>query len=269
MSNDPEQHGEFANLEPLAELPPLVPMDNPEAGAPKGARPTSGPSPANLAARAQEKAPQLLKKAARVLVIGSLLPWIGAELTTNGHLINVALKLGLVAACWMIMKGVDAFYAGSAATGFGSKSLIPGQKGMVGALNGLHIVGALLIVAMIALQFVLIDKPLVIGESVTLLLGGLTFAHIDSYEKGGKFSPLFPLMFAGCAFGGVFGLFGRLKDGNYLAALGCAIVTTAGIQAVHTIAVAMMQAKKDGDIKKAAALEARKQARVTGRGPAR
>lgn len=263
MSNDPaEPHGEFANLEPLPDLPQEVP---PPAAAARGARSgqgSAGQSPASLAARAQEKAPRLLKNAAYLLVVGSLFPWVG-ELDGSAAWINLALKLVLLGGCKLLLSGVDAHYAGTA------RPLLAGQKGMLGAINASHVAALVVIVGVLIGQLAwLSDHLLVVSESLTLLLGGITYVHIDSYLKGGKFNPLFPLMFGGCALGGLFALFARISDSQWMAAFGCAIVTMAGILAVYTIGIAMVQAKKDGDLKKAAAIEARKQARGSTRGQA-
>jgi hypothetical protein len=267
MSNPTEQQpSEFADLEPLKELPPEVPSAaaaEPSARAPKG---PSTPSPAALAARAQEKAPQLLKKAAYILTAGSLLPWLPVSLPENAGFVNVGLKLALLLGCWLVLQGVLAHFGAATKVGFGTKSLVPDKKGLVGAINGLHVLGTLVILAGLVAQWNVLSADLkVLGESITLLLGGMTFAHITGYEKGGKFNPLFPLMFLGCALGGLASLVGGINNGKWLAVLGSAVITTAGVLAVYTIAVAMMQAKKDGDIKRAAALEARKQARVAKR----
>jgi hypothetical protein len=268
MSNDPAAApSEESHLEPLPDLP-LEASSTPAPAAPRSQ--PGKPGAPNVSARAQERAPQMLLKAAKLLVAGSLLPWMGADLG-SGNWVNLGLKLVLLGGCMLIMKGVDAHYAGASATGFGAKPLAAGKKGMLGALNGLHVVGTLVILGVLGAQLALYsDHVLVLGESATLLLGGLTFAHIHSYLKGGHFNPLFPIMFAGCAIGGLFGLFGRIQQGGalgWLGALGCLILAAAGAGAVHTIAVAMMQAKKEGEVKKAAALEARKAARATSRGP--
>jgi hypothetical protein len=219
-----------------------------------------------LPKKSKERAPKLLKQAARMLVIGSLFPWTGLMLAGNGLALNFGLKLVVLAGCWMLLKAVHAHHQASAAAGFGARPIVAGRPGMLGALNGLHVTATIVIVLGLVLGIVLLDEKLALGESISLLLGGLTFVHIDSYEKGGKFNPLFPLMFLGCALGGPVALVARIQhisNGamSVLAALGCAIVTTAGILAVYTIAVALLQAKKEGDLKKAAAIEARKLAR--------
>lgn len=272
MNDSTEQPGELAHLEPLPELPPES-EPQPTAAAPRGT--PTGPSAAALAARAQERAPQLLKTASKVLVAGGVLPWLPLALDGNGPWINLGCKLIVLAGCWQVLRGVRGHYAfqaqlaapgsATAAPAAGAdvpvKPLVPGKKGMVGALNMLHVVGAVLIVVGLICQAALLSDLKAIGEGLAVLLGGLTFAHIVSYEKGGKFSPLYPLMFLGCALGGAAALVGALGQQKWLTVLGAVVVTIAGVLAVYTIAVAMMQAKKDGDIKKAAALEARKQAR--------
>ena len=58
-------------------------------------------------------------------------------------------------------------------------------------------------------------------EHATLLLGLATFAHILNYSYGGKFNPVFPLMFLGPAVAGLlnlFGAFGKMGE-NSLAAI--------------------------------------------------
>ena len=258
------QSGDFAHLEPLPELPPEVPStpvaaSEPPARAPRG---PSTPSAASVAARAQEKAPQLLKKASLILIAGSLLPWLPVDLDAKTLSANAALKLLLLLGCWLVLQGVLAHFKQPTKVQFGKQPLLAGKKGMLGAFTGLHALGTALILGALAAQFVVLAADLkVFAESITMLLGGLTFAHIVGYEKGGKFSPLYPMMFLGCALGGLASLVGAINNGKWLAALGSAVITTAGVIAVYTIAVAMMQAKKDGDIKRASALEARKQAR--------
>jgi len=261
------QSGDFADLEPLPELPPEVPgtpaapaaPGEPSARAPRG---PGAPSAASIAARAQEKAPQLLKKASLILIGGSLLPWMPVSLPGNTAFANLGMKLALLLGCWLVLQGVLAHFNQPTKVQFGKQPLLAGKKGMLGAITGLHALGTLVILVTLALQLKVVAADLkVLGESITMLLGGLTFAHIVGYEKGGKFSPLYPLMFLGCALGGLASLVGAINNAKWLAALGSAVITSAGVLAVYTIAVAMMQAKKDGDIKRANALEARKQAR--------
>jgi hypothetical protein len=93
-----------------------------------------------------------------------------------------------------------------------------------------------------------------------------TWVHIASYERWGGFNPLFPLMFLGMLFAGLMGVIAGLTGdmgglAKLMSILGGAGVAAGGGLAAYTIAEALMQAKKDGDRKKAEALEARKAAR--------
>ncbi|MCP4738582.1 MAG: RDD family protein, partial [Bosea sp.] len=133
--------------------------------------------------------------------------------------------------------------------------------------TALHIVGFLLAVLGIAIP--LIDPAGTnawykgMGELGMLAWAGGTFVHIHAYERWGSFNPLFPLMFIGMLFAGglnVVGAFGG-ESPNILGLAGGAIVAIGGGLAAYTIVEAMMQAKKEGDAKKAAENERRKAAR--------
>ena len=103
-----------------------------------------------------------------------------------------------------------------------------------------------------------------IGEVMVLLLGGCTLAHIFAYKKGGTFSPLYPFAFLGPAIMSLLTLAGHFFLGakiNFVSLLGSGVVGVAAAMGVHTIVVAMIQAKKEGDAKREAALEARRAAR--------
>lgn len=103
------------------------------------------------------------------------------------------------------------------------------------------------------------------GEVLVLLLGGCTLAHIFAYKKGGAFSPLYPFAFVGPAIMAIMTLYGHFfmtgQKVNFVSLLGVATVGVASAMGVHTIIVAMIQAKKEGDLKREAALEARRAAR--------
>ena len=93
-----------------------------------------------------------------------------------------------------------------------------------------------------------------------------TWVHIAGYERWGHFNPLFPLMFLGMLFAGAAAVIGALASeatgaAKLMGVLGGATVACGGGLAAYTIAEAMMQAKRDGDRKKAEALEARKASR--------
>lgn len=105
-----------------------------------------------------------------------------------------------------------------------------------------------------------------IPEVAMLGWAAFTWVHIAGYERWGHFNPLFPLMFLGMLFAGAAAVIGGLTSDaagltKLLGILGGAAVAGGGGLAAYTIAEAMMQAKKEGDAKKAQALEARKAAR--------
>ena len=108
-------------------------------------------------------------------------------------------------------------------------------------------------------------------EVGSMLLGAGTLVHIFAYKKGGRFNPLFPLLFAGPALSGLLIFFQTLGAGSIfegskpIKLLGAGLCLGAGIFAVYTVGLAMTEAKKEGDAKKAAAAEARKAARAARR----
>lgn len=112
------------------------------------------------------------------------------------------------------------------------------------------------------------NAGILIAELGMLAWAAFTRVHIDSYERWGKFNPIFPLMFLGMVFGGaarvIFGFSGEELD--LFSVLGGAIVAAGGTLAAYTIVEALMQAKKEGDLKKQEALEARRAARKTRKG---
>ncbi|QDU85176.1 hypothetical protein Pla163_23040 [Planctomycetes bacterium Pla163] len=176
--------------------------------------------------------------------------------------------------------------------------LMPGQKPK-GALAGmlqsvptaLHLVGLVLLVVAVLMPFFDPDIARLVGpydensplynpafqglkppadavsaaaEIAALLLAGCTLAHLFAYKKGGQFSPLYPFLFLGPAFMGalsIYSLFPLNGASGAISLLGAAIVSVAAAMGVYTIVVAMIQAKKEGDAKREAALEARKAAR--------
>ena len=107
-------------------------------------------------------------------------------------------------------------------------------------------------------------------EMGTLFLALATLAHVLAYEYGGKFNPIFPLMFLGPAIAGVlqalgaFGLMGK-HPLVPLGILGSLIVAGGGFMAMYTMFVSMKEAKVQGEIKAAAMREERKRQRAARR----
>ena len=97
-----------------------------------------------------------------------------------------------------------------------------------------------------------------IAELGLLALGAFTFVQICGYERGGKFNPLFPMMFLAPAAAGLLRIWGNILESHWVGLLASIAVALAGCLAVYTMVVAMKQAKIEGDLKKRAASEARK-----------
>ncbi|TDJ68043.1 MAG: hypothetical protein E2O39_13730 [Planctomycetota bacterium] len=274
MTEEPlEELPELAELEPLDE-PSKLPEFNPDGGATAQsalAAESSPPAPkaadSGLQKRQLEQAPIILRKAAKIVLIGSLLPWL------------VGPKAGTVPVDWLTLYGAkalallagwvfhQAFMAthGGKAWGF-LDHLSKAHKLAVPILAGLIAVGSFVPIFMTDG----LDLFAAIGEVTTLLLAAATFSHIFGYEHGGRFNPIFPLMFLGPGIAGLLGIFGAVGrfggDGNKPALLaglvGLIIVGVGGMMAIYTMVVAMKQAKLEGDLKRTVALEQRKAARA-------
>lgn len=239
--------------------------------------------------RELEQAPLLLRKASKVLIAGAILPWITA-VATQGHMPwgfwagSVALTF---VAGWILLECAKANHGAPA-------------NGVVTSLCKAHALagpGAALLVFVVAcvvawtgnawfseepLRYTgvagegMVDRysPRAILELATLLLGLATFAHILAYEYGGKFNPVYPLMFLGPALAGalqVFGAFGSFSSnstGALISLVGSLTVASGGFMAIYTMYASMKQAKIDGDLKRAAQREQRKTDRGKGGGAA-
>jgi len=228
--------------------------------------------------RELEQAPLMLRKASVVLMCGAALPWM-TSITTAGNMPwaswFAAWALTFVAG-WLLLDGTKARY-GAKASGI-SKALAGAHPmGPVGAALAVFL-GAAIISLTTAVYFngteffgfeVVEETDLELSneyagyallEFATLFLALATFAHITAYEYGGKFSPLFPLMFLGPAVAGVLKV---LEAGSMLgdhglvlvSLIGAAGVGAGGIIAVYTMYVALKDAKVQGDLKKEAARE--------------
>lgn len=213
--------------------------------------------PGDKPKREMEKAPLILRKAACWLLIGSVLPWGGVGAAWTWVLVE---KL-LVAAGLYTWHQAHLFRDGGRAAGYvqklGAKSFAP-----------IFVVTAVLVLVGFSPILSWGDHT-AFAEKGFLILAGLTFTHIYDYEVGGKFNPMFPLMFLAPGLGGLFALVKVFSESEaitvkeILAGLGAALVAIAGWMAAYTMYVALKEAKAHGEAKKAAALEARKAARAT------
>ena len=136
--------------------------------------------------------------------------------------------------------------------------------------TGLHLVSMVLIVLAVFVAWkdprggILGAVGFGVAEMGMLGWAAFTFVHIANYERWGHFNPLFPLMFLAMLFAGVAAVFTSFQYGGLLTITSLAgglIVAAGGGLAAYTIVEAMMQAKKEGDRKKQAAMEARRDAR--------
>jgi len=274
---------------------PAKPVPAPEsakAGAATNAPPTPPAAPALAPGekpplRQLDKAPLHLKKAAVLVCVGSLAPWMGYE---AGVLTYVVAKALVLAGAWFWLKQIDHNW-GPKLSGFlgklGELELVPKKKddakkprkSAIGSdrptvlthsfPTGLHVLSlVLMIVGAVVIPFVdglgggTLGKA--IAELGMLAWAAYTFVHIHSYERWGAFNPIFPMMFLAMLLGGFLMVAGGLAAEpplKFAMMGGGLVVGIGGGLAAYTIVEAMMQAKKDGDAKKAAALEARRQAR--------
>jgi hypothetical protein len=273
----------------LAELPDMPADAPPASGAAPNVPPidSSGPPPL----RELDKAPLHLRTAALVAACGCLLPWMGHPSVVSGLLAKAVVLLGVyfwysqVAHNWG--PKLTGFLGNMAELQLGGKKEEPEKprrRSIQGEgpttlkhpfPTGLHALSLLMILAgVIALP--LFDGKLkaaeddiapfkVMAELGMLAWAAYTWVHIFAYERWGNFNPLFPLMFLGMLFGGLASAIGALAIDDtavkLAGLLGGALVGLGGGMAAFTIVEAMMAAKKEGDAKREAAIEARKAAR--------
>ncbi len=206
--------------------------------------------------RDMEKAPLLLRKAAWWLIIGCLFPWGGV----GAAWMWVVVEKLLIAAGLYTWHQAHLYRDGAKSAGFVQKLGAKSFKPLFAVVIVLILVGFAPIVSW--------GDHTAFAEKGFLILAGLTFTHIYDYEHGGRFNPMFPLMFLAPGLGGLFALvkiFGESESiaiQEILAGLGAALVAVAGWMAAYTMYVALKEAKAHGDRKKAEALEARKAARA-------
>lgn len=245
-------------------------------------------APANLATpprRELEQAPLHLRAASKVLIAGAVLPWITA-VATQGH-VPWGHWAGSVALTFI--AGYVLIESAKARRGLPANGTIASiAKGHALAGTGLALlifIGACVVAWLGSswfdgepLRFTGVETATAedrysvraILELATLLLGLATFAHILDYEYGGKFNPLFPLMFLGPAIAGslqvfgAFSAFGESSTGALISLVGSITVAAGGCMAMYTMYESMKQAKVEGDLKRTAQREARKTERAAG-----
>ena len=217
--------------------------------------------------RELEQTPLILRKSSKVLLVGALLPFFTAldpEFSAWGALyISKAL---ILLAGWVFHQGYMATHGGKAESFIGKFAL---KHAMIPTgLAGLVAIGAFVV----AFRAGFIGG--IGGEAATLLLACATFSHIFGYEHGGKFNPIFPLMFLGPGIAGVLNIVGAMAmfgEEAGRAALGLAgsvVVGAGGMMAIYAMYIAMKQAKVDGDIKREAQRAERKSQREAQRAAA-
>lgn len=213
--------------------------------------PASGGDAAR-APRELETAPLMLRKAALILSVASLLPWLqpgGFDLGVLGG--KAVVLVGALLTYWGVLAAHGEKTPGFVAALSKSNAKLPGWIAL-----GVMVVGVAL-------------PPWGLGAIVergALLVGTLVWLQVLAYEKGGKFNPVggmvIPLI-------GVAGL-GRIAtvfaNFDILALLGSLGVLAAGGMAGYTMVVAMKEAKAHGEAKKRAAVEERKRSRAAQKG---
>ena len=239
--------------------------------------------------RELEQAPLLLRKASVVLMCGAALPWMTA-IMTKGHMPWASWfgswALTFVAG-WLLLDGAKARFgakcSGISKALFKANALAPAGAALVIFVaavvvcfstgvyfNGSEFLGFVAPTdADVAYSNEYLPAALEFG---TLFLALATFAHLTAYEYGGKFSPLFPLLFLGPAVAGPLkaldaaSQISDLGPLGFLGLIGSVGVAAGGIMAMYTMYVTMKEAKVQGDLKQAAARERKRAEREARRG---
>ncbi len=280
---------------------PPAPRPKPRpAPAPKSpaAAPAPGPVPPLAEGerpplRELDKAPKHLRTAAVIAVAGSLLPWMGHG---GGLLTSVGAKVVALLGVYFWFQQVKHNWGPKLSGAFGKLAEIdlkpkpkeedkpkrrsssmqkPARAIEHPFPTALHL-GSLVLILAACVGLPLMDKTegmnvgIAMAELGLLAWAAYTWVHIYAYERWGNFNPIFPLMFLAMVLAGGARLavgfgegFGSLEA--IATVLGGGLLAAGGVLAAWTIIEAMMQAKKEGDIKKQAAIEARKAARKTRR----
>lgn len=217
------------------ELPELEELD------PTSARAPGGP-------RELEAAPLMLRKAALILALAALLPWLqpgGFDLWVLGG--KAVLLLGALLVYWGSLAAHARTAPGFVAALAKTHAKLPEWIGL-----GVMVVGFSI-------------PPYSLGAIVergALLVGALVWLQVLAYEMGGKFNPVGGLVIPMFGIAGLGRIATLFKEFDALALLGSLGVVAAGGMAGYTMVVAMKEAKAHGEAKKKAAVEERKRARA-------
>ena len=223
----------------------------PNASEPAG-RKAKGPAKREL-----ERAPLMQLKAAQYLFLACLLPWGDP---TGDFAMGLGEKLICALGCWVAIQSQLGYGTG---TGF-MKGLAKGGAGK-GVVLGL-------LLSCVGLAPLLTEdfSGGLLLEKLSLIGAGFTWAHIVGYQYGGRFNPLYAFTFSVPIFGAIPSLFVAIAaDANgflkLLAIVGCLVAIATSFQGIRALVLAMMEAKKEGEAKKKAAIEARRLARQAGK----
>jgi hypothetical protein len=233
----------------IHELEELEPIEEAPAAAPAGARAERG------APRELERAPLVLRKAALLLTVAALFPWLAKG---GFDPLRLAGKVVVLLGGWILMQGV--LYT------HGEEQKVPGFLHGLGKLHplALDVLGGLVMLAGVLVPNLGgLSFPSVV-EKCAVGVGFAAWCQVLAYEKGGKFNPVMGLVipFIGVASAmRIVTVFTDQAGFDALALLGAIGVTAAAVIAGHTMVIAMKEAKAHGEAKKRAALEARKAAR--------
>jgi len=239
---------EFHDLEPLHELEPLP--AEPEPAAPVGAPAKAAPrAPARASGPVDiEQAPLMLQKAALILFVAALLPWLVPE---GFNIVRLGAKAVVLLGGWVAYCAVEH------------------EMGVKTPLDGL---GKMHKLALPVLTWVLIGAGVFLTllapewqgviEASAVAVGILAWAQVHGYSRSGKFNPIWALvipMFGLAALANAIVLLVKDFDPapKWLGILGSLGITGAGAFAGYTLFVSMKEAKAHGEAKKRAAMEAR------------
>lgn len=224
--------------------------------------------------RELDEAPLVLRKASLIMGAAAIIPFATVPMQL-WPMIFVGKALILLGG-WIFYQSHVHHHEPAKAPGFVASLAKSGPAAVWGVFGVLALAGLWNFANVDALaeplslngNHLLLIKAAILAEKLVLLLCLFTYTHIYDYEHGGKFNPIFPLMYLGGAIMGIGAVFndiatpsGTKLEPNYIAALGAVGVAIGGCMAMWTMYLAMKEAKAHGERKKAAAAEARKAAR--------